>query len=165
MHGDGGNDIIRGESHSDTLYGGEGNDRLLGDADNDLLRGEGGNDFLNGGTGQDALIGGAGDNRLIGGADADLFVFSLNISDGRDVVMDFDPSQDRMTLNYNYNGGPDALACFTIFQETALQRGDHVTFRVGDGVVMLRDTVLTDISVAHFLDSSAIGGWQGWIDG
>jgi Ca2+-binding RTX toxin-like protein len=63
-----------------------------------------GNDTLRGGNGNDRLYGGGGDDSLTGGAGVDRFVFSLHgvdntlRHDGRDVINDFNPSEDRLVL-------------------------------------------------------------------
>lgn len=70
---------------------------LAGDGRDDLLAGGAGDDLLRGGDGRDILMDGAGADTLWGGAGADVFVFAR---DGmRDVVMDFDPAQDRLDLS------------------------------------------------------------------
>lgn len=72
-------------------------DTLVGDGRNDLLAGGAGGDLLHGQGGDDILLDGAGSDTMWGGAGADVFVF---VRDGqRDVVMDFDPAQDRLDLS------------------------------------------------------------------
>ncbi|WP_339947708.1 Ig-like domain-containing protein [uncultured Albimonas sp.] len=96
---------LQGGPGEDALAGAAGDDRLAGRGGDDLLRGFGGDDRLNGGAGDDAVRGGAGDDRLrgaagddrlTGGGGADLFVFRPG--DGDDVITDFDPTQDRLTV-------------------------------------------------------------------
>ena len=106
LRGHDGNDLIKGGDGNDRLYGGEGDDNLEGGNDNDILKGgEGdddldggaGNDILQGGEGADVLEGGLGDDVLLGGEDEDIFVFSAG--DGRDVLRDFEPGIDTITLD------------------------------------------------------------------
>jgi len=80
--------VLRGEAAAD---------RLVGTADNDLLAGGAGDDSLFGGAGDDILTDGAGQDHLSGGAGADIFVLT---ADGqRDLIVDFDPTQDRLDLS------------------------------------------------------------------
>lgn len=58
LHGDAGNDTLRGGDGRDVLWGDHGDDRLLGGAGRDWLIGGGGNDQLLGGKDGDLLIGG-----------------------------------------------------------------------------------------------------------
>ncbi len=106
LKGGEGDDRLNGQGDNDRLYGGEGDDELEGGEGNDILKGGDGedeliggegNDILQGGEGADILEGGLGNDLLLGGADEDLFVF--NAGDGRDVIRDFEPGIDSITLN------------------------------------------------------------------
>jgi uncharacterized protein (TIGR01370 family) len=113
MDGGGGSDYISGMRGSDTLHGGagddvvlggSGSDTLYGDAGSDYVFGESGNDTLNGGSGNDVLIGGSGADILIGSLGADRMVFKLiddtgNSASTRDIIMDFDPTMDRIDVS------------------------------------------------------------------
>jgi Ca2+-binding RTX toxin-like protein len=66
IHGDSGEDTIRGSPHPDTIFGGRGNDLINGDLDRDELDGGRGDDTLMGHFGNDLLFGGAGDDYLSG---------------------------------------------------------------------------------------------------
>lgn len=68
-----------------------------GGAANDILMGGGGNDDLDGGAGDDVLSDGTGTDTLRGGSGADLFVFTND--DTLDVLLDYDPQQDRLDLS------------------------------------------------------------------
>ena len=61
--------------------------------------------------GADRLNGGAGNDRLIGGAGADTFIFDRLDTPGRDVIVDFQDTQDHLifqakSLSFSalYNG-------------------------------------------------------------
>lgn len=115
--GGAGRDVIEGGRGSDGLFGGSFADRLLGGIGADILVGDEGNDTLNGGEGTDTLVGGDGRDNLVGGRGIDLlfggrganqmtggdgadtFLFTLDSIDGRrDVITDFDPSEDTITM-------------------------------------------------------------------
>ncbi|MGJ8609446.1 MAG: hypothetical protein ACSHWY_00025 [Octadecabacter sp.] len=79
------------------IYGTDGGDTLTGTWRSDLIIGGAGNDVINGGLGADILMDGAGTDTLTGGSGADMFVF--NQDGARDVITDFNPSQDRIDLS------------------------------------------------------------------
>ena len=103
------------------LTGNEFGQTIIGDSGANVLDGGGGNDNLVGGAGNDRLIGGGGQDRYTGGDGADIFVFNLitesaveNLtSDGAkampDVILDFQPGQDKIDLALidAIPGGPD----------------------------------------------------------
>jgi predicted outer membrane repeat protein len=93
-----GNDRLSGDTGNDTLIGGDGNDVLKGGAGDDTLMGQGGNDKLLGGAGNDILVGGVGKDTLIGGTGKDIFVYE-SMKDKRDIIRDFDASQDMIDLS------------------------------------------------------------------
>ena len=105
LFGDNGSDILTGGSGDDYLAGGESNDTLNGgvgtdtlsggNADDRLIAGDG-NDLLIGGTSNDFLDGGAGFDFLEGGSGDDIFV--LRNGDGRDTIIDFNLTGDRLGL-------------------------------------------------------------------
>lgn len=74
------------------------NETLLGTSEADLLSSIGGNDYLYGGAGNDVLQDGLGVDRLTGGAGADVFVFGWD--GGSDMILDFDPAEDRIDLSH-----------------------------------------------------------------
>ncbi|MBD2269110.1 hypothetical protein H6F62_10130 [Anabaena sp. FACHB-1391] len=88
LYGGDGSDELNGGIGKDFLYGGNNNDTLFGNDDNDTLWGEAGNDILNGGKGNDILV---------GGANNDVFVIAL--SNGADIVQDFQDGLDRIGLS------------------------------------------------------------------
>ena len=98
IHGGFGNDRLFGWKGNDELRGGNGNDVLFGNAGADTLIGSNGIDKLNGGAGDDIINGGRGKDILSGGDGADIFSFSYG--DGwRDVVTDFDATEDLIDLS------------------------------------------------------------------
>lgn len=96
MHGEAGNDDLRGGEGNDTIRGGIGNDRLLGGEGEDSLYGGKGSDYLGGGDGDDTLIGGEGNDTLTGGSGADTYVFWA--WGGDNTITDFNPDEDRLVL-------------------------------------------------------------------
>lgn len=102
---------LTGANGMDRLYGGNGDDMLSGGRNADRLYGGAGNDTLDGQTGDDRLYGGRGDDRLIGGQGADRFVFE--IGDGSDVIVDFDPSHDKIA----FRDGVDSRADLTFARQ------------------------------------------------
>ena len=88
LYGGDGLDELNGGIGKDFLYGGNNNDTLFGNDDNDTLWGEAGDDILNGGKGNDILV---------GGANNDVFVIAL--SNGADIVQDFQDGFDRIGLS------------------------------------------------------------------
>lgn len=94
----GGADVLRGDRGDNML-------NALGGAD--LLEGEAGHDTLIGGTGNDTLVGMRGNDVMYGGLGADVFRFYAQsgvVTPGHDVILDFDPTMDRLT--FTANGGP-----------------------------------------------------------
>ncbi|WP_349569065.1 M10 family metallopeptidase C-terminal domain-containing protein [Azotobacter salinestris] len=94
--GSGDNDNLLGSAAAESLDGGSGGDNLVGGL---------GNDVLNGGAGNDTLVGGQGRDQLGGGEGADVFRFTSltdsyqNAGDNfSDLILDFDPSEDRIDL-------------------------------------------------------------------
>jgi uncharacterized protein YkwD len=87
-----GDDLVAGNLGNDWVVGGDGNDTLVGGRDADLLLGGAGNDFLSGDLGSDVLIGSAGTDTFSLRGDA------TGLSNV-DVVLDFDPTVDRLQLN------------------------------------------------------------------
>ncbi len=102
-------------------FKGTGNDvgnRITGGAGNDVLAGGAGGDTLSGGGGDDTLIGGTGLDRLAGDGGNDLF-FIDSLSDGMDIIADFQSGADRIGINAaafgfaNSSSLPEALSANT----------------------------------------------------
>ncbi len=96
----------------EALAGREGNDlTLTGNAGNNWITSLSGNDVLMGGSGRDRLISRGGDDWLQGGAGADVLqggsgrdVFSFGRGDGADLIMDFEPGLDTVSLDHSPQG-------------------------------------------------------------
>lgn len=58
-------------------------------------------DILTGGDGDDTINGGPGNDTLRGGAGAD--IFRLRAGEGQDLILDFNPAQDRLDLGITYD--------------------------------------------------------------
>ncbi|GHC48339.1 calcium-binding protein [Neogemmobacter tilapiae] len=94
------NSLNTGWAKGDSYFGMDGlvgsatgNDRLFGHDGENRLVGLGGNDLLDGRDGADTLIGAAGKDTLTGGGGTDIFRYNA-LTDGGDVVTDFDPFLD-----------------------------------------------------------------------
>jgi Ca2+-binding RTX toxin-like protein len=84
VHGDEGNDTIRGRDGPgrDYLFGGDGDDAMFGEGGNDQMYGGAGNDEMDGGAGDDQVYGETGNDILTGGGGDDLVYGGK----GKDVV-------------------------------------------------------------------------------
>ena len=133
LFGGKGHDRLKGGPGADDLYGNEGRDRLIGGVRNDILRGEEGRDRLAGGRGDDTLIGGLGNDRLSGGDGKDVFVFGRN--GGRDVIRDFDVTEDILNLRRNF--GPEAADPETLLDEIATVRNGNAFLKFDSGDVLV----------------------------
>lgn len=132
-----GNDLIAGGAGADELFGGAGDDtiwgQLAGAQDNDA-------DFLNGGDGNDQLILSQGDTGN-GGAGSDTFAvtdFGANAQ-----IIDFDPSQDQLLIQYD----PDQISDPVV---TVLS-GD-----AGETLVLLNGSLVASLTNGAALDAAQI---------
>ncbi|MDF2143303.1 calcium-binding protein [Paenirhodobacter sp. CAU 1674] len=115
------------------LQGGTGDDNLIGKA---------GNDSLSGGAGADLLVDGAGSDTLSGGAGAD--VFMLTPDNGRDVILDFNPAEDRLDLTaYGHQVLSSAFFMFTRDWGLELRIGSDILELRPAGGVTLRTSAMT----------------------
>jgi Ca2+-binding RTX toxin-like protein len=87
LSGDAGDDLIHGDEGSDRIFGGDGSDRLFGDWGNDYLSGDVGVDTLTGGLGNDAFA-----------IDLNTGATELKTAADVDLIVDFNPNQDRIDL-------------------------------------------------------------------
>jgi Ca2+-binding RTX toxin-like protein len=130
IYGNGGDDVLYGDNTvydfdggKDTLYGGSGNDTLFGSAGDDWLWGNDGNDLLVSGLGFDSLAGGLG---------ADIFVISTEAQ--QDVVLDFNTSQDILSIGRNGNTSLTYNQLLTNSVSDA--NGTWLNFGNGQGVIL-----------------------------
>jgi Ca2+-binding RTX toxin-like protein len=91
--GNGGNNMLRGNSANNTLTSNGGVDALQGLGGNDTLNDSGGNGLLDGGSGTDTLTGNSGRQLFIGGKGNDTIatntgadIIAFNKGDGQDTV-------------------------------------------------------------------------------
>ncbi len=134
IYGDEGDDALYGHAGDDSLKAGEGNDSLsgnqgadtlLGKEGNDLLRGGDDNDTMNGGQGNDTLKGGAGRDTLTGYNGADTFAFELEDMVDGDIITDFEPGKDVISLDYDDITSINDLTISQVEQGIVIYVGDH----------------------------------------
>jgi len=100
-------EVIQGTSQNFYLNGGGGNDYLKGDIGNDMLVGGTGDDVLSGGNGDDLIAGEFGNDMLTGGRGRDGFYFVTADKGTVDIITDFTPGEDFISLHHavkNTNG-------------------------------------------------------------
>ncbi|GGA21782.1 calcium-binding protein [Okeania sp. KiyG1] len=111
-----GSNTLSGANGADTLITGAGDDSIVGgtaeDSEGDSISAGAGDDVIFGRGGRDTIVGGAGDDyiapglgtgdSLIGGQGNDSFAyFTVGEDAQRSVIVDFDPSDDRILLDLN----------------------------------------------------------------
>ena len=112
---------INGNAGNNTLLGLGGNDRLDGNAGDDLIDGAGGNDLLEGGLGVDTFV----------------------LSDGTDIILDFDDGIDLI----------DLTGFGLLFSDlAATQSGANVALGHGTGTLIINSINLADLSAADFIE-------------
>lgn len=113
-------------------FGGTGNvlaNQITGNDAANYLWGGPGNDTLDGGGGSDVLIGGAGED-----------TFLVRPGTGMDLIVDFQPGQDKLVLQgFDFGNAEDALAAM-------IQAGPHVMLLLGDDVLMLGNMRIGSLS-------------------
>jgi len=87
----------------DFINGAQGSDEIEGNGGDDSLHGQVGDDRIDGGLGDDYVEGDAGNDRLTGGAGHDVFGYAAIWAQdermtGSDVITDFTPGQDWLTM-------------------------------------------------------------------
>ncbi|MEM1276635.1 MAG: S8 family serine peptidase [Pseudomonadota bacterium] len=92
------NNRITGNESGNVLTGHRGHDKIYGLGGDDFIAGGAGRDFIQGGAGNDRLSGGAHADRLFGGAGSDVFIFTSDGPQARDVIHDFEIGQDLIQL-------------------------------------------------------------------
>jgi pimeloyl-ACP methyl ester carboxylesterase len=131
--GNGGDDTLRGNRGNDSITGGNGDDFLYGGRDNDYLEGDDGNDLISGEFGNDFLIGGAGRDRFV-----------LESGGGADVIVDFQDSEDLITLSRGLT--------FPQIRVTQGVDGALITIPItGEILATLRGVVASDLTRVDFV--------------
>lgn len=138
-----GGSILRGGTGDDWLHSGNGADILNGGHDDDMIFGGGGDDRLRGGNGVDYLDGGAGNDLMTGGAGADVFVFKP-VSDGHDLITDFQIGTDHIKLIHGTWDFADLIL-------TQQGRKVVVTIDGTDCSITLRHTSVDDLTADDFI--------------
>ncbi|WP_207209210.1 calcium-binding protein [Loktanella sp. IMCC34160] len=125
---------------------------LLGTPEADLLSAIGGNDYLYGGAGNDVLQDGSGVDRLTGGAGADVFVFGWD--GGTDMILDFDPAEDRIDLSHwPFLRNLGQLAFHSRSFGAVITYGDeHLVIYTADGSPLTSEQLaaVVDFGPAHY---------------
>ncbi|MBY5935537.1 calcium-binding protein [Tateyamaria omphalii] len=130
------------------ITGGNGAQNLSGGAGADLIDGGAGNDQLRGQAGDDVIIDGAGTDTLWGGAGADVFVLT---GDGdRDIIQDFDITEDRLDLS-------DWPLLRYASQLTFSSRSDGILIRFGDEELVIRTIDGAPLTAQDILALDVVG--------
>ena len=117
---------VFGDSTDNKIETGAGADFLSGGGGNDILLSAGGDDLISGGAGDDRIDAGAGSDIIEGGTGADSFIFrNFNATD-RDVIRDFNPTQDKVILSGVSSGGQLGRFKDIIVQDTA--QGSEIVY-------------------------------------
>lgn len=134
-----------GETHMATQNGGV----LNGTGGDDILNGGSGADLLHGNAGNDILIDGAGSDTLRGDSGADLFV--LVQDNATDVILDFQPGEDRIDISaLGVVGGVEHLIV------TSISWGAEL--RYGTSIIEVRSANGASLSAADFAGDAIIVG-------
>jgi len=151
LMGGAGDDRLLGGANNDQLSGGTQNDKLLGQLGDDVLNGGGGDDILSGGSGHDALSGGRGKDTLAGGRgrdtltggkDVDTFVFASTDGGIRDTITDFQLGVDLIDI-----GATGFTAADAILKKAAGGSDTLIVFEGTGGVkILLNDLEKTDVA-------------------
>lgn len=128
-------DYLFGQDGNDVLFGGKGDDVLDGGADDDVLIGGSGNDLIMGGAGNDFIAGNAGADSLAGQAGEDTFYFESGF--GRDVVLDFRPGEDVISIQANINGSGIASADDLVGRISSDDTGAVINLGDGDQIKLV----------------------------
>ncbi|MFN6517770.1 MAG: FG-GAP-like repeat-containing protein [Nostoc sp. CreGUA01] len=131
------NSIITGSAKADNP--------LQGTSSDDLIFGFASNDVIVGGDGNDQLYGGLGTDNLTGGAGNDIFVLAKG--EGRDVVKDFNISEDLIALS----GG------LSYSDLSITQSGNDTLIKVISGnqsIGLLTGITASNLNGSHFITLS-----------
>ena len=117
---------VFGDSKDNKIETGAGADFLSGGGGNDILLSAGGDDLISGGGGDDRIDAGAGSDTIEGGPGADSFIFRDFNAPDRDVIRDFNPTQDKVILAGVSSGGQLGRFKDIIVQDTA--QGSEIVY-------------------------------------
>ncbi len=137
--------IKSGNQINSIITGSSSNNNLQGTSSDDLIFGFAGNDVIVGGDGNDQLYGGLGTDNLTGGAGNDIFVLAKG--EGRDVVKDFNISEDLIALS----GGLSYLDL------SITQSGSDTLIKVISGnqsIGLLTGITASNLNGSHFITLS-----------
>jgi Ca2+-binding RTX toxin-like protein len=126
--GNGGNNLLRGNSANNTLTGSGGVDLLQGLGGNDTLSDSGGNGLLHGGAGTDTMTGNSSRQLFIGGTGND----TISTSTGADVVA-FNKGDGQDTVNAS-SGNDDVVSLGGDFSYSELflsKSGNNLVLEMG----------------------------------
>lgn len=125
---------------------------ILGSANAEVLYGTAEDDFVEGGAGDDTIVGGTGDDTLVGGEGADVFRFES--ASGRDVITDFDPSQDRLYLAEARSSLVEFLSDITEVN------GDLVLRASSQHSITIKNLTFDEFDVSAFLPTNGLGSFS-----
>jgi Ca2+-binding RTX toxin-like protein len=122
--------------------------------------GSSGHDLINGTADDDILRGGLGNDQLTGGAGADRFVWQAGDT-GRDLIKDFNTSEDRIDLHDLLQGETDAtisnfLQIDTLSKTLLISSTGHLN-DIGGTIASHADTTIKLENAGHPVDLSAYG--------
>ncbi|MBU0795963.1 MAG: hypothetical protein KJ904_04945 [Alphaproteobacteria bacterium] len=174
IRGLGGNDTVNGSEGNDDLDGGDGNDSVIGGAGNDVIQGGKGADTISGGAGGDIIRGGKGQDSLEGGEGNDTIYSgygqdTLTGGSGTDVFVlkgkqdAANPAALVTPTITDFVAGTDTVAIegVTADEITTALAGQTtvdggVSFKIGDGTIVVKGTGLTTLTSANVTTTSAI---------
>ncbi len=140
---------ITADAPGETQVASSGGGTLNGTDGDDILNGADGADLLQGGAGNDILIDGEGSDTLRGDTGADVFVFTQD--DAIDVILDYQPGEDRIDISaLGVVGGVENL----IVSSTSL----GAELRYGTSVIEVRSANGASLSAADFNGDAIIVG-------
>lgn len=146
---------ITADAPGQTLLAASSGGALFGTSGDDIINGAGGADVLQGGAGDDILIDGAGSDTLRGDGGADVFI--LTPDDARDVILDFQPGEDRIDISaLGVVGGVEHLIV------TSTSWGAELLY--GTSVIEVRSANGASLSAVDFAGDAIIVGNRPSID-
>ncbi|MBU1815123.1 MAG: hypothetical protein KKI10_18900, partial [Alphaproteobacteria bacterium] len=156
LDGGDGNDSVIGGAGTDVIQGGKGADTISGGAGGDIIRGGKGQDSLEGGEGNDTLYSGYGQDTLTGGSGSDVFVVKGKQDAANPAALvtptitDFVAGTDTIAIE----GVTAAEITTALAGQTTVTGG--VSFKIGDGTIVVKGTGLTTLTSANVTTTSAI---------